>query len=331
MLRRVASSCLPVVLCLGAIAWVGGAAVPAAAATATTGVTVFLKAPDRAGLQELAASRGLTHAQRVRALRHLLPGAAQHAAAARALRDAGFTVTRDTAWSVSATGSAAAVAATFGTHASMRAHATPAQRRAATGPYPSLPASLHGIATAAFATATGPAMFHNRVSRGVLHGPDFRNAYTSADLTASNQQPYSGSDPNATLTIATVQFASWAPNDLATWASSAGYGVPRYSAANDLTLVPVDQAAVPTPTSTPDGDDEVDLDQEAILSTDPYAHQRPYFAPNTGAGYFDALSQVLDDVTQDSNAYHGGDPHIVALSTSWGNCEADAGHDLISD
>ncbi|MGN6475533.1 MAG: S53 family peptidase [Mycobacteriales bacterium] len=328
MLRRVTSSCLPMLLVLGVVASVSATTVPAQAATTPTGVTVFLKAPNLVGLQQLAAAHGLTHAQRVKALRGLLPSAAQRSAAAGYLRNAGFTVTHETAWSVSAAAPAATVDATFGTHAAMRAHATPAQRRAAAGPYPSLPSSLRGIATAAYATSSGPAVFHHNAS--TLIGPDYRNAYTSADLTANNQAPYSGSDPSATLTIATVQFSSWNSNDLATWANTPGVAVPGYNAANDLTTVPVDQTSVPTPTSTPDGDDEVDLDQEAILSTDPYAHQRPYFAPNTAAGYFDALSQIVDDVTQDNNAYNGGDPRIVAVSTSWGNCESDAGNDMIN-
>ena len=45
-------------------------------------------------------------------------------------------------------------------------------------------------------------------------------------------------------------------------------------------------------------DEEVDLDQETILSTAPAANQRAYFDTNANkAGYADALSQVLADVT----------------------------------
>lgn len=330
MPRRVASSCLSVFVTLGVVAGVGATAVPPAAAGTTATVTVFLKAPNLAGLRALANRHDLTHAQRMAALRPLLPGPAQHATALRALRAAGFTIGHETAWSISASAPSATVDASFGTHPTMRAHATPAQRRAATGPYPALPASLRGVASAAYPTAGGPAMFHPHDSNGVLAGADFRNAYTSADLTARGQPPYSGNDPSATLTIATVQFASWNPNDLTTWANSPNVGVSGFDAANDLTLVPVDQPSVPAPTSTNDGDDEVDLDQEAILSTDPYAHQRAYFAKNTAASNYDAFAQVLDDVTQDSYAYDGGDPHIVALSSSWGACEADNGSQFIN-
>lgn len=330
MLRRFARSCLPAVLSTGVIAAVGATAVPAVAATTPqTRVTVILKSHDLAELRQLAAEHGLSRAQRARALERLLPGAAQHATVVRALHEAGMTVTNQTAWSVTATGSDTEVTNTFGSRAVMRAHTAAAQRRVETGPYPSLPASMGDAAAGAYPTSSGAAMFHHTAPH-YLAGPDFRNAYTSSDLTARGQAPFSGLDPKATLTIATIQFAGWNPQDLATWAATDGFGVPGYNASADLTMVPVDQSSVPAPTAK-DGHDEVDLDQEAILSTDPFAHQRPYFADNNNeAGYVDALSQVLDDVLQDGNAYKGGDPDIVALSMSWGLCEADTGADQIN-
>lgn len=325
MPRHVRSACLPIVLSLGVIASVGATAVPAAASAAETGITVFLKAPDLAGLQRLAATHGLSHAQRIAAVRNLLPSAAQHQRVERALKADGLTVTHETAWSVSATGPATDVDSAFGVHPMMRAHATPAQRRAATGPYPSLPASLRGDAAAVFPTTGGPAMFHNNLSGGLLIGSDFRNANG-----VPNRALDGGSDSKATLTIATVQFAGWNAGDLTNWAATPQFGVSGFNPATQMTMVPVDQSAVPAPSTADDSDTEVDLDQEAILSTDPFAHQRPYFAPNTGSGYFDAVSQVLDDVMQDSNAYNGGDPHIVALSSSWGLCEIDNGSAFIN-
>ncbi|HVT65575.1 MAG TPA: S53 family peptidase [Mycobacteriales bacterium] len=322
MLHRVAKSCLPVVLSAGMIAAVGATSVPAAAAPSTDAVTVVLKAHHLAALRHLAARHGLTHAHRVRAVERLLPSEAQHREVVAALRAAGLKVTGETAWSVSAVGNSTDVTNAFGSHAEMHPHATAAQRRAASGPYPSLPASIRNDAALAYQSGSGPARYRNYAAASPLTGSDFRNAYTSADLTAHGQPPYAGEDPKATLTIATVQFASWNPSDLATFANSAGIS---YDPATDLTIVPVDQSTVPTPTTDDDGDIEVDLDQEGILTTAPYAHQRPYFAPNDGAGYVDALAQVLDDVLQDSRAYHGGDPHIVALSSSWGLCELDTG------
>ena len=324
MLRRIATSCLPVAVTVGVIASIGATAVPASAAPSTDTVTVVLKTHHLAALRQLAHAHGLSRAQRLTAVSRLLPTQAQHNKVVGALRAAGLAVTRESAWSVSATGPTSAITSAFGTHAVMHAHATPAQRRAATGPYPALPASIRDVATLAYPSGSGPARYHHYAPNPLI-GSDFRNAYTSPELTAHGQPPYSGRNPKTTLTIATLQFAAWNPDDLATWASHPTFGVPGYDAATDLTVVPVDQPTVPTPTTDDDGDIEVDLDQEAILSTSPYSHQRPYFAPNDGSGYLDALAQVLDDVLQDSYAYQGGDPNIVALSSSWGLCELDTG------
>lgn len=287
----------------------------------TTGVTVFLQGPNNAALHRLAEAHGLTYAQRMHALRQLLPTTDEHAKAVEALQAAGLTVTDQSAWSISATAPSTTVARAFGAHAVAHAHATPAEKAAAVGPYPTIPASLQGIATAAYPTTGGPAFAHHAdvTCNGCLTGDDFRNAYA-----APQTLPDSGLNSKATLTIATIQLAGWNPGDLTNWAFTPGNVVgPDFNAAEDLTMVPVDQAAVPPPSSNDTGDEEVDLDQQALLGTDPYAHQRPYFAPNTGAGEADAYAQVVDDVLQDGNAYQGGDSHIVAVSTSWGSCEAD--------
>ncbi len=325
MLQRVARSCLPIALSAGLIASAGATAAPVAAATPTSTVTIVLKAHHLAELRNLAAARGLSHAQRVRKVQRLLPSRAQHATVVRALRAAGLQITNQTAWSVTASGSSAEVTSTFGSRPVLRAHATAAQRRAATRPYPSLPASLRDAAAVALPTGSGPTMFRHYTTPDFFTGADFRNAYTSV-----GQTPYDGSGAGATLTIATIQLAAWNPGDLTTWAGTSGIGVAGFDPATDLTMVPVDQTSVPVPDGDDDGDVEVDLDQQALLSTAPFAHQRPYFAPNDSSGYVDALSQVLDDVTQSSHAFGGGDPHIVALSTSWGLCELDTGAAIIN-
>jgi kumamolisin len=322
VLQRVAKSCLPIALAIGLITAAGATAEPALAAPTTTKVTVVLKTRHLAQLRQLAHRHGLTHAQRVNAVKRLLPSEAQHRRVAAALRAAGLSVTQHSSWSVSATGTSAEVANAFGTRAVMHAHATPAQRRAAVGPYPTVPASILADAALAYPSGSGPARYNHYVSPGPLNGADYRNAYTSAELTAHGQPPYNSANPNGKLTIATLQFAGWDPNDLTTFAANAGIS---FDPATDLTMVPVDQPAVPPPSTDDDGYIEVDLDQEALLSTAPFARQRPYFAPNDGSGYLDALAQVLDDVLQTSHAYRGGDPKIVALSASWGLCELDTG------
>jgi hypothetical protein len=68
-------------------------------------------------------------------------------------------------------------------------------------------------------------------------------------------------------------------------------------------------------------DIEVDLDQQALLSTAPTARQQAYFAPNTNAGFNDVFAHVFDDVTGSPLAT-APNPHIAALSVSWGACEA---------
>src|SRR4051794_3229464 len=77
------------------------------APSGTTSVTVFLKAPDPAGLDALASTSGLTRAQRITALRPLLPSSQAHALLGNSLRRLGFRITGSTTWSVTATGPAA--------------------------------------------------------------------------------------------------------------------------------------------------------------------------------------------------------------------------------
>jgi len=278
--------------------------VPTAHADPLTSVTVFLRSPDNAALTRLARSRGTGHRARIAAVRDVVPSGDEHANASAALVAHGFTVVDESTWSVTATAPATTVAATFG-------------NRSGTGALPRLPHDLSGLAISAFPTTGGPAAFHPLAS--ALDGGAFRNAYTSPGTT-----PYDGS--GTPLTIATLQLDGWKSADLATYASAHGLA---YSSST-LTQVPVDQASVPT-TSTDNNDVEVDLDQESILSTDPSAHQRVYFAPNTAAGFADGFSQVLDDVLADAHAYQGGDPSIAALSVSWGDCEQNTGSSEIAN
>src|SRR5205807_9358653 len=71
------------------------------------------------------------------------------------------------------------------------------------------------------------------------------------------------------------------------------------------------------------GDEEVALDQDAILTTAPDATQVAYFASNSdgGDGYIHAIRKVGEDATANSTT---GKPlyPTVALSLSWGGCEA---------
>ncbi len=297
----------PLVL-IGSGALVAGtlAAAPARASGPTTGVTVLLKAPNSAGLKRLAAASGLTHAQRMAALAPLLPGPAAHRQVVTALQADGFTIDHETAWTVDATAPQTAVADAFGGVSRLRAAALPA-----------IPPVIAGV-TAAVLPSTGPTgvfTAQDDCPATCRDGVDLRNAYTAPGV-----PPDAGHDSKATLTIASLQFADWNASDLSKYGTAVGTPL----ASGQYQQIPVKGSTVSGASTAQNGlDEEVDLDQEALLATDPYANQRAYFDTNSTRGYIQSLSQVLADVTQGQGRVDGGDPHIVALSTSWGSCEND--------
>jgi hypothetical protein len=303
----------------GALLAGGLAAAPAIATVPPTSVMVLLKAPDQAGLNRLAVAQDLTHAQRVAALAKLIPTATTHRTVAHRLEAAGFQVTGETAWTVSATAASTTVEATFGTPDTATGDTAAARLRTA-ATLPTVPADISSLSQSVITTTGGPSLFQpaDACSAQCHSGNDFRNAYTAPKVT-----PPTGVDPNGPLTVATLQFAGWNPSDLTKYAAKAH--LPDPVASGQYTQVPVDQASVPNATKGEhEADEEVDLDQESLLSTAPNANQRAYFAPLSTAGnYLAELNKVLADVTQSSQAYKGGDPKIAAVSTSWGSCESE--------
>ena len=293
---------LVVVAALAAAGTIAAVPGPAVATGSQTSITIFLKPGDAAELNRLAATPGPMTPARKAALSQALPSVQAQQAVEDRLRARGFTVTDVSAWSVTAKAPAGVVGTLFGLASTI------------TGLLERIPSNLKGLTSAAFQTdAGGPA-----VKSHALTGTDLRNAYTSAAQTRSRTAPYSGRYRGARPTIATIQFAGWNRNDLATFASR--NHLPYNS--STLTEVPVNQSSVPD-TSSSDGSIEVALDQESILATNPYARQRAYFAPNNNAGFIAAFSKVLDDAVGNKHAYRGGDSHITALSVSWGGCETD--------
>ncbi|HWA65178.1 MAG TPA: hypothetical protein VG899_02260 [Mycobacteriales bacterium] len=271
-------------------------------------MTVLLKAPDPARLARLATAAGAHHAERVRRLDAVLPGAAAHQTVRTALTSAGFAIGHQTAWTINASAPASVVAATFGllggvTHST--AHDVVAD----------LPTSIAGVASAVLDDSDATPLFR---TQDTLAGPDFRNAYA-----APLQSPSEGRDKNGPLTIASLQFANWNDVDLSKYAAQPSVNIaPDPVASGQYKQFAVASSKISP--ATPDLDEEVDLDQEALLSTAPHANQRAYFDTNSSGGYVQALSQVLADVTQgQGKSADGGDPHIVALTTSWGACEDD--------
>lgn len=278
---------------------------PAHADAAATSVTILLKAPNQAGLDRLATAQGLSRAQRIAALSPLLPSADTRQRVTTELHNEGFVVTDQTAWTITA---------------QAPRNTSPLQRAAATPATAQVPASIASLTAAVLPTSGGPALFAplDQCNVRCHNGADFRNAYTAPHVT-----PAAGTDANGALTIATLQFAGWNPADLTDYAQSVHLPNPVGTA--QYTQIPVGEPdnRVPSANKGERGaDEEVDLDQETILSTDASANQRAYFNPNnSAAGYAQDLGQVLSDVTQGPHAVDGGDPKIVALSTSWGTCE----------
>lgn len=283
-----------------------------AGSTSQAAVTLVLRAPHPTRLRRLALRHGLSRHERLAALHRLVPSAATERTVNAALRSDGLTVTHETAWTVGAQGPRQLVGQLFGTRPALPSHFTVADLAAATGALPKLPAKLDSAVSAAFPTVGGPRVWHPAAATA-LSGPDFRNAYDSPAVPT----PYDGKDASGPLTIATVQFSNWKPNDLTTYATDNGFADPVASKQYQSRLVD-------TGPSDSNGDVEVDLDQEALLSTAPHADQTAYFAPNTDAGADDAFAAIFDDVTGDSKAQLPN-PHIAAVSSSWGECESAQG------
>jgi hypothetical protein len=304
----------------GGLIAAGVLAAPSAdASSPQVSITAFLRAPNPTGLDQLAAAHGLTHAQRIAALARLVPSAATRASVSRVLAAEGLTVGDQTAWSITAHGPASVVASVFGARPAAVAHPTPAQLRAATGPLPIVPAALAPDVSLVFPTTGGPAPFHHAAAVP-LTGTDFRNAYTSAGTTP----PGGGTTDDGAATVATLQLADITSSDITKYASMVTPPLPNIVGTPQYHPVVVDGGPSATDDST-GGDVEVALDQESILSTSPSANQRPYFAPNTEAGFNDVFANVFDDVTQNAQANDGGNPNITALSSSWGQCELGTG------
>lgn len=131
---------------------------------------------------------------------------------------------------------------------------------------------------------------------------------TSASLAAA----YDVAEADGTgLTIATVQFAGWDPEDLDTYAVNAGLPVPTPV---EVTVGDAD----PRDTSDALGSFEVALDQEVLLAAAPNAGQRVYFAPNSAVDAVLLYNAIADDAEAGL---------VDVVSTSWGMCEVFADED----
>jgi hypothetical protein len=267
-------------------------AVDASATQPTSSLVLELRPTSEAALQSLLAAPRLAPADRARRVRALVPGASRHRTVARAAEALGLRVVRTSAWSMRVQGPSTSVTRLFGR---LTAHGPGAAGRA----YPLMPAALDPYVVAALPTS-------GRVASPLAiasprQGADFRTAYSAP----------TGSTGTG-LAVATVQLSGWTSTDLDTYAKH--HNITGFDSHKQYVARPISYAS----TTKPDGqggDEEVALDQEAILVTAPGATQVAYFAPNDdgGDGYVAAIRAVGDEAA----TYH-----TAALSLSWGGCEA---------
>jgi hypothetical protein len=215
---------------------------------------------------------------------------------------------------VNASGPAATVTALFGSAQSPGV--------ASSQPLPKLPAALAGLVTTVYGgDDTRPA----ERPLGVTHTPDAGGGADGTLTVAQARSMYgtvaSTATPSSTgPIIATLQFTTTAVIDQAidnvdTYEQDNGlYADSSYLPSTNIAAVDVPENCSEGTTDHSEDGDEVGLDQETLLTVAPQFRQRIYYAKNCGNSQDDALGEVLSDV-------QGGAP-IVALSTSWGECEA---------
>ena len=263
----------------------------AVASPRTSSVVLVLRPMSDSALQSLVVAHGVSRAERARRVQALVPDAARHRAVVHAVAALGLHVQRASTWSLRVSGPSVSVTAMFG---SLAPHRTASAGRA----FPALPSTLSPYVVAALPASGRVA--HPLTTASPRDGNDFRAAYSAPP-----------GSTGAGLAVATVQLSGWRAQDLDAYAK-------RHNIAFDFSKQYVAVSEAGASTDTPDsmgGDEEVALDQEAILATAPGATQVAYFAPNTdgGDGYINAIRQVGSD----ANARH-----IATLSLSWGGCEA---------
>ena len=269
------------------------AAVTATASQRSTALVLELRPTSDAALHALATATHLSRNERARRVQALVPDAARHATIARTLRDLGLFIDSSSTWSVRVHGAPVTVTSLFGT--------VPARRGAAGRAYPLVPEPLRPYVVAALPTSGRVASPLSTASP--RDGNDFRAAYSAPP-----------GSTGAGLAVATVQLSPWNPTDLSKYAQQ--HHLTGFNLSKQYVAVAVNNGRTATTTGTPDaGDEEVALDQEAILATAPDATQVAYFAPNDdgGDGYIAAIRLAGKEAAA---------RHTVALSLSWGGCEA---------
>jgi kumamolisin len=259
-------------------------------------VYLQLAASNPAELQRLASAHRLSASERTRRFAAAQPTSATRIRVEQLATAAGLRVVQSNSLSVTAEGTPSRVAAFAGD----RAAATRSNSAA-------IPASLRGLVTTISGGNAPGVHLHPMASPLAYANPTFTQLTTR--YAGVNGTPVSGQP----LTIATIQLSGWDDYALSHFATSNGLPDPVLS--GQYVAVPVAPlTAADVTTAIGGGDQEVALDQEALLATAPHANQRVYFAQNNLSGSFaDAVAKVAAE----ASTYH-----IVALSISWGSCEA---------
>jgi kumamolisin len=164
----------------------------------------------------------------------------------------------------------------------------------------SVPAQLDGVVTAVLGLDDRPAA-RPQFRPADAVGPSVTPAPLTAVQVATAYQFPAATDGSG-QTIAIVELGGgYREADLQQYFSALGLAVP-----------PVSSVGVDGGSNSPgdDADMEVLLDIEVVGAVAPAATQKVYFAPNSDAGFVDAISQAVHDT-----------PTPVAVSISWGQSE----------
>jgi kumamolisin len=265
-------------------------------------VYLQLAASNPTELQRLASAHRLSGAERTRRFAAAQPSVATRTRVEQLARAAGLRVMQSNGLSVTAEGTPSRVAAFVGDRAA-----------AARSKNAAIPASLRGLVSGISGGNAPGVRLHPMAAPLTYASPTFSDLTTR--YAGVNGTPAGGQ----ALTIATIQLSGWDDAALSHFATS--NGLPDPVASGQYTPVAVAPlAAADVTVVSGGGDQEVALDQEALLATAPHANQRVYFAQNNLSGSFaDAVTKVAAEAA----AYH-----IVALSISWGSCEANWGPDM---
>jgi kumamolisin len=165
-----------------------------------------------------------------------------------------------------------------------------------------LPAALNGIVEAVLGLDSRPqAKTHCRLRR---HATAAAVSYTPLQVASAYGFPTGTGEGEC---VALIELGGgFRPSDLTTYFQGLGVGSPS------VVAVSVDHGTN-APTGDADGPDgEVMLDIEVVGSIAPQAKIAVYFAPNTDAGFLDAITTAIHDTTNK--------PSVISIS--WGGAES---------